>query len=170
MSLSTVPSGWDIFAVSEAASRKADSIGCVARLHSCDLSSIWYICFQGSYSRRTFSIKAYYNTGELPCLSFVNKFYRSLWKWKVHWTRCLNLHAFFSELFHDDVCFPTMQLFTVRELSIMSNRKSPVAMHFVPNVGPWSDGTTSSWGSPRVGTNIHHSSELPGEAAKQPTR
>lgn len=66
--------------------------------------------------------------------------------------------------------FLTLQLFTVRELSIMSTRKSPVAMHFVPNIGPWSDGTTSSWESPRVGSNIHHLSELPGEAAKQPTR
>lgn len=63
-----------------------------------------------------------------------------------------------------------VQLFTVRELSIMSTRKSPMAMHFVPNIGAWNDGTTSSWDSPRVGTNIHHFSELPGEAAKQPTR
>ena len=52
----------------------------------------------------------------------------------------------------------------------MSTRKSPLAMHFVPNFGPWSDGTTNSWDSPRVGTNIHHFSEFPGEAAKQPTR
>jgi hypothetical protein len=52
----------------------------------------------------------------------------------------------------------------------MSTRKSPLAMHFVPNFGPWSDGMTSSWDSPRVGTNIHNFSDLPGEAAKQPTR
>ncbi|KAG0587383.1 hypothetical protein KC19_2G160700 [Ceratodon purpureus] len=64
----------------------------------------------------------------------------------------------------------TVELFTVRELSIMSTRKSPLAMHFVPNFGPWSDGTTSSWDSPRVGTNIHNFINLPGEAAKQPTR
>uniref|UniRef100_A0A7I4D4R9 RIC1 C-terminal alpha solenoid region domain-containing protein n=1 Tax=Physcomitrium patens TaxID=3218 RepID=A0A7I4D4R9_PHYPA len=64
----------------------------------------------------------------------------------------------------------TVQLFTVRELSIMSSRKSPVAMHFVPNVGPWSEGMANSWDSPRVGTNVYHGSELPGEAAKQPTR
>lgn len=73
------------------------------------------------------------------------------------------------ELLFERVVF-ILQLFTVRELSIMSSRKSPVAMHFVPNVGPWSEGMANSWDSPRVGTNVYHGSELPGEAAKQPTR
>jgi hypothetical protein len=66
----------------------------------------------------------------------------------------------------------SLQLFTVRELSIMSTRKAPVGMHFVPNIGPWSDGTTNNaWDSPRVGTNIHSWTDGIGEAvSKQPTR
>lgn len=53
----------------------------------------------------------------------------------------------------------------------MSTRMSPLAMHFVPNMGSWGDGPTNSWDSPRVGTNVHSFNEFPpGEAAKQPTR
>ncbi|XP_024394918.1 uncharacterized protein [Physcomitrium patens] len=65
----------------------------------------------------------------------------------------------------------TVQLFTVRELSIMSTRKFPVAVHFVPNSGPWREGfKINPWDSPRVGPSIYHFSESPGEAAMQPTR
>ncbi|KAH9536131.1 hypothetical protein CY35_17G090800 [Sphagnum magellanicum] len=64
-----------------------------------------------------------------------------------------------------------VQLHTVRELSIMSARKPPAAMHLVPNIGLGDDSTTNTRDSPRAGSNRESWREVSAEAiSKQPTR
>ncbi len=50
-SISMLPSGWDISALPQTATRQSHNSGCLAGLHSGHMSTIWHLCIQGSCPR-----------------------------------------------------------------------------------------------------------------------